>query len=62
MFEVARYEHPEIFVTSRRTGETYRFLVRDDGTIEIDGTAFDQREALRTAAAHLARVSRPCAA
>lgn len=62
MFEVARYEHPEIFVTSRRTGETYRFLVRDDNTLEFDGTSFDQREALRTAAAHLARVSRPCAA
>lgn len=62
MFEIARYEHPEIFVTSRRTGETYRFLVREDGTLAHDGTSFDQSEARRVAISHLARIWRPHAA
>lgn len=62
MFEVVRYQHPEIFVTSRRTGETYRFLVRDDGTLAHDGTSFEQGEARRAAIAYLARVFRPHAA
>lgn len=34
MFEVVRYAHPEIFVTKRQTGKTYRFHVRDDGTMK----------------------------
>ena len=33
MFEVTRYEPPEIFVTSRRTGETYKFSVGGDGAV-----------------------------
>jgi hypothetical protein len=33
MFQITRYEHPTIFVTSRRTSETYKFLVREDGTL-----------------------------
>ena len=32
MFEVTKYEHPEIFVTCRRTGETYKFAVDTIGT------------------------------
>jgi hypothetical protein len=31
MFVVTKYEPPYIYVTSRRTGETYRFLVDTDG-------------------------------
>jgi hypothetical protein len=31
MFEVARYEHPVIFVTNRGTRETFKLQVRDDG-------------------------------
>jgi hypothetical protein len=41
MFEVVRYEHPEIFITSRRTGETYRFRVSEDGTLPNDAASFD---------------------
>lgn len=62
MFEVVRYEHPKIFVTSRRTGETYQFRVRDDGTLALESDGFDQREAWRVAVAHLARISHPRAA
>lgn len=62
MFEVTRYEHPEIFVTLRRTGETYRFLVRDDGTLAYGGTSVEQRDAWRAAVAHLGRISRSRAA
>lgn len=62
MFEVARYEHPKIFVTSRRTGETYRFLVRDDRTVAYGGTTLEHREAWQAAVAHLARIWRPYAA
>ena len=59
MFDVDRYEHPAVFVTSRRTGETYKFLVRDDGTLADGGTTFEQSGAWRAAVAHLARISRP---
>lgn len=45
MFDVERYEHPAMFVTSRRTGETYKFMVRDGGTLAYDGTTFEEREA-----------------
>lgn len=62
MFEVTRYEPPYIFVMSRRTGETYRFLVGDDGTLEHKGARFDLGDARRTAIAYLARISRPHAA
>jgi hypothetical protein len=33
MFEVTRYDHPHIFVTRRRTGETYKFSIRSDGDL-----------------------------
>ena len=55
MFEVTSYKHPYIFVRCRRTGETYRFLVRDDGALEHEGARFDQGEARRAAIAYLAR-------
>jgi len=54
MFEVLSYEHPYIFVRCRRTGETYRFFVPDDGALEHEGARFDQGEARRTAMAYLA--------
>ena len=47
MFEIAEYSHPHIFVRSRRTGETYRFLVGDDGALAHEGTSFDQGEPRR---------------
>jgi hypothetical protein len=55
MLEVVNYEHPYIFVRCRRTGETYRFLVRHDGALEHEGARFDQGEARRAAIAYLAR-------
>jgi hypothetical protein len=62
VFEVVRYEHPEIFVTSRRTGETYRFQVCEDGTLSDDDASFDQADARKIAVAYLAWISRPHAA
>lgn len=58
MFEVTEYEHPDIFVRSRRTGETYKFLVGNDGALAYDGMRFDQGEARRTAIAYLAQRGR----
>lgn len=47
MFEVTKYEHPEIFVTCRRTGETYRFAVDTIGTADHEpgGAIHDARRA-----------------
>lgn len=56
MFEVTGYLHPYIYVRCRRTGETYRFLVANDGTLEHEGARFDLGDARRIAIAHLARV------
>jgi hypothetical protein len=53
MFEVTKYAPPEIFVTSRQTGETYVFLVGVDGT--PDGTRFNQEDARRAAIEYLAQ-------
>jgi hypothetical protein len=53
MFEVAQYEPPYIFVRSRRTAETYRFLVGNDGALVNDGERFDLGDAHRTAIAYL---------
>ena len=55
MFEVSQYDHPYIFVTTRRTGETYRFLVEDDGAVKYDQARFDERNARRAAIAYLAQ-------
>jgi hypothetical protein len=59
MFEVTKYEHPDIFVRSRRTGETYWFIVGDDGTVTHDEAGFDQGDAHRMAIAYLAQIARP---
>jgi hypothetical protein len=53
MFEVTKYEHPYIFVTSRRSAETYRFFVDADGALEHAGARFDQGDARRAAIAYL---------
>jgi hypothetical protein len=58
MFEVSQYEHPYIFVTTRRTGETYRFLVGDDGAVRHDQERFDEINARRAAIAYLAQRAR----
>jgi hypothetical protein len=33
MFEITRYDHPHIFVTSHGTGETYKFSIGSDGAL-----------------------------
>ena len=53
MCEVTSYEHPLIFVMSRRTGETYRFLVGEDGALVNDGTRFDLGDPRRKAIEYL---------
>jgi hypothetical protein len=57
MFEVTKYEPPQIFVTSRRTGETYKFLIGIDGAVN-DETVFDQGDARRAAMIYLAQRAR----
>jgi hypothetical protein len=44
MLEVTRYEHPLLFVTRRQTGESYRFLVGQNGALAVD-VNFDCTEA-----------------
>ncbi len=58
MFEVTKYETPRIFVTSRRTGETYMFLVGVDGAVTHDDVSLDQGNARRTAIEYLAQRAR----
>jgi hypothetical protein len=58
MFEVTRYDPPTIFVTSRRTGETYVFLVGLDGALTHEEARFDQADARRAAIAYLAQSTR----
>jgi hypothetical protein len=53
MFEVTKYEPPEIYVTSLRTGETYRFFVETDGTIREEEARFDQGAPRRVAIEYL---------
>ena len=45
MFEVARYVHPDIFVTNRGTGETFKFQVGSDGAITDQGIDFHDGDA-----------------
>ncbi len=59
MFEVTKYDPPHIFVTSRRTGETYIFLVKEDGAVAHHGEHFDQGDPRRAAIAYLAQTKRP---
>jgi hypothetical protein len=56
MFEV-RYEPPQIFVTKRQTGETYKFLVGNDGAVN-DEIRLDQGDARRAAITYLAQRAR----
>jgi hypothetical protein len=58
MFEVTKYEPPQIFVTNHRTGETYMFLVGVDGAVTHDGVSLDQGNARRTAIEYLAQRAR----
>jgi hypothetical protein len=53
MFEVTEYEHPHIFVRYRGTGETFKFIVGNDGALVNEGTRFDQGDARQTAIAYL---------
>jgi hypothetical protein len=56
MLEV-RYEPPQIFVTKRQTGETYKFLVGNDGAVN-DEIRLDQGDARRAAITYLAQRAR----
>ena len=56
MFSV-RYEPPQIFVTKRQTGETYKFSVGIDGAVN-DNALFDQGDARRAAINYLAQRAR----
>ena len=58
MFEVTDYTHPCIFVTCRRTGETYMFFVGTNGIVTRDEVSPDQRHARQTAISYLAEKAR----
>ena len=58
MFEVTEYTHPCIFVTCRRTGETYMFFVGANGIVTRDEASLDQGHARQTAIAYLAEKAR----
>ncbi len=58
MFEVTKYDPPHIFVTSRRTGETYMFLVENSRVVAQDGECFDHGDPHRAATAFLAQGKR----
>ena len=58
MFEVTKYDPPHIFVTSRRTGETYVFSVGSDGDVSQHGELFDYGNPYRAAIAYLAQSNR----
>jgi Uncharacterised protein family (UPF0164) len=45
MLEVTRYEHPLLLVTRRQTGESYRFLVGQNGALASDASFFECNEA-----------------
>jgi hypothetical protein len=54
MFEVTKFEPPQVFVTCRRTGETYLFVVGEDGALEREGSRIDNGDARQAAIAYLA--------
>jgi hypothetical protein len=58
MFVVTKCEPPWIYVTSRRTGETYRFLVETDGVVGEEEARFDQGDPRRAAIEYLARFAK----
>jgi hypothetical protein len=53
MFEVTSYQPPFIFVTSRRTGETYKFGLGHDGALSPDATSIDSGHARQSAIQYL---------
>jgi hypothetical protein len=57
MLEVTRYDHPLLFVTRRQTGESYRFLVGQNGALASDAN-FDCAEARSAALKYLSRRER----
>jgi len=59
MFEVREYTDPYIFVTCRRTGETYRFRVENDGTVRDNGHASTKGMLVETAITYLAQELEP---
>ena len=54
MLEVTRYDHPLLFVTRRQTGESYRFLVGQNGALAND-VNFDCAEARSAALKYLSQ-------
>jgi hypothetical protein len=58
MFEVTKYDPPHIFVTSRQTGETYIFVIGDDGAVAHEGERYDHGDPHRAAIAYLAQGKR----
>ena len=54
MLEVTRYDHPLLFVTRRQTGESYRFLVGQNGALASD-VNFDCAEARSAALKYLSQ-------
>ena len=56
MFEVTGYDYPNVFVRCRRTAETYRFEISNDGSLTHREARYDQDAARRTALAFLDRL------
>jgi hypothetical protein len=56
MFEVVGYENRGIFVRCRKTGETCRFEVSNDGSLTDSDACTDQGEPRRVAIAYLSRL------
>jgi hypothetical protein len=55
MFVVTRYDHPHIFVTCHRTGETYKFSMGSDGALTHPAAHSGQGAARRVAVQWLAQ-------
>ena len=58
MFEVTRYDHPHIFVTRHRTGETYKFSFGSDGALTHPEAHSGQGAARQVAVGWLAQRAR----
>jgi hypothetical protein len=58
MFEVMEYKHPFIYVRCRRTGETYKFMVVNDGALPHGEAHSDQAYALQAALTYLSHQER----
>jgi hypothetical protein len=55
-WEIARYEHPELFVRNVATGAEHRLTVRDDMTLESESSRSDLGDVRRVAIAYLAKL------